>query len=106
MGVNIRRDRTLVIIAATLLSAAAVCLGGLIGWVGLMIPHICRAIVGADCRKLIPVSALLGGIFLVLVDDLARSMMIMEIPIGILIFFGRRAFLYYADLEKAEDLGD
>ena len=84
MGVNIRRDRTLVIIAATLLSAAAVCLGGLIGWVGLMIPHICRAIVGADYRKLIPVSALLGGIFLVLVDDLARSMMIMEIPIGIL----------------------
>ncbi len=84
MGVNVKRDRIIVIIAATMLSAASVCLGGLIGWVGLMMPHIARGVVGSDYRRLLPTAALFGGIFLVLMDDLARSLLVMEIPLGIL----------------------
>ena len=87
MGVNIRRDRGLVIFAATLLSASAVCLGGMIGWVGLMMPHLARGLVGADYRRLLPASALLGGAFLLVMDDIARSLLVMEIPIGILTAF-------------------
>lgn len=87
MGVNVKRDRLIVIIAATMLSAAAVCLGGLIGWVGLMMPHIARGIVGSDYRRLLPAAALFGGIFLVLMDDLSRTLLVMEIPIGILTAF-------------------
>ena len=68
-----RKYRLIFIVASTLLSAAAVCLGGLIGWVGLMIPHLARALVGVDYRRLIPASAILGGGYLILVDDISRS---------------------------------
>lgn len=54
LGINVRKYRLIFIVASTLLSAAAVCLGGLIGWVGLMIPHLARALVGVDYRRLIP----------------------------------------------------
>ncbi|MCQ5071907.1 iron ABC transporter permease, partial [Adlercreutzia sp. DFI.6.23] len=54
MGVNARRTRIVVIIAATLVTAASVCVTGVIGWVGLVIPHLCRMLVGADYRRLIP----------------------------------------------------
>lgn len=83
LGLNVRRFRLLLIAASTLLSAASVCLGGLIGWVGLMIPHLARALVGADYRRLIPASAMLGGIYLLLMDDLARSILSMELPLGV-----------------------
>ena len=84
MGVNPKVVRLAAIGAATVVSAAAVCLGGLIGWVGLMIPHLARGMVGADYRRLIPVTGLAGGSFLVLMDDLARSLSSMEIPLGVL----------------------
>ena len=61
LGVNVRRYRLIFIAASTLLSASAVCLGGLIGWVGLMVPHMARALVGADSGRLIPACAMLGG---------------------------------------------
>lgn len=83
LGVNAGRSRAVFIAAATLLSAASVCLGGLIGWVGLMIPHMARALVGADYDRLIPASAMLGAGYLVLMDDLARSLLSMEIPLGV-----------------------
>lgn len=84
LGIHIRRYRLLFIAASTLLSAAAVCLGGLIGWVGLMIPHLARGLIGADYRRMLPVAALMGGCFLLLMDDLARSLLVLEIPIGVL----------------------
>lgn len=84
LGVNPRRVRLLAILAATIISAGSVCLGGLIAWVGLMIPHLSRGLVGADYRRLLPVSALMGGCFLLLMDNLARSLTTMDIPIGIL----------------------
>ncbi len=83
LGINIRFYRLLFIGASTLLSAAAVCLGGLIGWVGLMIPHMARALVGVDYGRVIPVSAMLGAGYLILMDDLARSLLSMELPLGV-----------------------
>lgn len=83
LGIPVRRDRRVLIVASTLASAGAVCLGGLIGWVGLMIPHLARGLVGVDHRYLIPASALLGGAYLVLMDDLARWLFVMELPLSV-----------------------
>ena len=83
LGINIKWYRMMFIAASTLLSAAAVCLGGLIGWVGLMVPHMARALTGADYGKLIPASAMLGAGYLVLMDDIARSVLSMELPLGV-----------------------
>lgn len=84
MGVNVTQLRVLVIIIATLLTTASVAVGGLIAWIGLVVPHISRMLVGPDMRRLIPITALLGGIFLLVVDDIARTWLTMEIPLGIL----------------------
>ena len=101
MGVNARRIRIMVIIAATLLTAACVSVTGMIGWVGLVIPHLCRMLVGADYRKLIPASMLMGAGFLLLVDDIARLATTAEIPIGILTaFVGAPFFLYLITRRK------
>ncbi|MDO4543858.1 MAG: iron ABC transporter permease [Clostridia bacterium] len=84
LGVNTSLLRFVVIICATLLTAASVSVSGMIGWVGLVIPHLCRKLVGNDFRLLLPASMLLGGTFLLLTDDLARCLLAIEIPIGIL----------------------
>lgn len=83
LGINIRWYRLILIAASTLLSASAVCLGGLIGWVGLMVPHMARALTGVDYGRLIPASAMLGAGYLVLMDDIARSILSMELPLGV-----------------------
>ncbi len=101
MGVNARRTRIAVIIAATLITAASVCVTGMIGWVGLVIPHLCRMLVGADYRRLIPASMLMGASFLLIVDDIARLATTAEIPIGILTaFVGAPFFLYLITRKK------
>ncbi|MGI6128864.1 MAG: FecCD family ABC transporter permease [bacterium] len=84
LGVNTTVSKGIVIAAATLATAGAVCVSGIIGWVGLVIPHIARMLVGNDNRVLIPVSFSLGAGFLVLVDDLGRVLTGSEIPLGIL----------------------
>ncbi|BBP45599.1 iron ABC transporter permease [Thiosulfatimonas sediminis] len=84
LGVAVERKRILIIVVATFLSALTVTLGGMIGWVGLVIPHIVRLLLGADNRLLLPASALLGAIYLVWVDNLARMAISIEIPLGIL----------------------
>lgn len=83
LGINVKCYRIIFIAASTLLSASAVCLGGLIGWVGLMIPHMARSLTGVDYGKLIPASAMLGAGYLVLMDDIARSVLSMELPLGV-----------------------
>lgn len=101
MGVDARRLRIIVIIAATFLTAACVSVTGMIGWVGLVIPHLCRMLVGADYRKLIPAAMLMGASFLLLVDDIARLATTAEIPIGILTaFVGAPFFLYLITRKK------
>ncbi|PKM74962.1 MAG: iron ABC transporter permease, partial [Firmicutes bacterium HGW-Firmicutes-17] len=84
LGVNAGQLRLVIIICATMLTATVVSVSGQIGWVGLIIPHLARMIVGPDYRYLIPATAILGGIFLLLVDNIARTVMPVEIPLGIL----------------------
>ena len=95
MGVNARLIRLLVMVAATLVTASSVAVSGMIGWVGLVIPHLCRMLVGCDYRKLLPCSMVMGAGFLLLVDDISRVLSTLEIPIGILTaFVGAPFFLY------------
>lgn len=87
MGVDAPRVRSAVIVLATLIVASCVSISGIIGWVGLVVPHLARGLVGADYRRLLPASMLLGGTFLLVVDDIARMATTAEIPIGILTAF-------------------
>ena len=101
MGVSARLIRIVVIVAATIVTASSVCVTGMIGWVGLVIPHLCRMLVGADYRRLIPASMLMGAGFLLVVDDVARLATTAEIPIGILTaFVGAPFFLYLITRRK------
>ena len=83
LGVRVVWVRNSAILLATLLSTLTVVVAGMIGWVGLIIPHIARFLVGADNRVLLPMCALLGATFLIIVDTLCRTSMSVEIPIGI-----------------------
>ena len=95
MGVNTRLLRLAVIVCATLLTAASVAVSGMIGWIGLVIPHFCRMLFGYDYRRLLPAAALFGAAFLVVVDDIARLAYTGELPLGILTaFVGAPIFLY------------
>ena len=84
LGVDTKWMTMVLVIASTVVTASAVCISGIIGWVGLVVPHIGRMLVGPDFRKLIPVSAVLGASFLLIVDDIARTLTAAEIPLGIL----------------------
>jgi len=84
LGIDIRGNRLLVIAAATLATAGAVCVAGIVGWIGLVIPHIGRIIAGNDNRILVPVSMSLGACFLVIIDNLGRVISGGEIPLSIL----------------------
>jgi len=96
LGVDARALRLIVIVCATLVTAASVAVSGMIGWVGLVVPHLCRKMVGSDYRRLMPASMLTGALFLLLVDDVARNLLSTEIPIGILTaFLGAPVFLYF-----------
>ena len=95
MGVDTARLRVAVVLCATLMTAGSVAISGMIGWVGLVIPHFGRMIFGQDYRRLIPASSLLGAVFLMVVDNLARTMTTSEVPLGILTsFVGAPVFLY------------
>lgn len=83
LGVNVRREKLWVIALTTLMTSAAVASVGIIGWIGLIVPHLARMMVGADNRQVLPLSALLGSSLLLLADDLARSLASFEIPVGI-----------------------
>lgn len=95
LGINTRRLRLVVILCATLITSASVAVSGMIGWVGLVIPHFCRMMFGYDYRRIIPASILMGSTFLMLVDDVARIVAASEIPLGILTsFVGAPVFIY------------
>lgn len=84
LGLNYKFLRFLVITAATMITASVVSISGLIGFVGLIVPHMARLIVGPNYNKLIPASIALGGIFLLIIDNLSRSLLAAELPLGIL----------------------
>ncbi len=84
LGVNLGRERGLLILCATMLTGAAICLSGTIGWIGLVIPHLCRMIVGHNNARVLPVAALMGSFFMVAVDTISRTLTGAEIPLGII----------------------
>ena len=95
LGVETGRIRLIVIAAATLMTSAAVAISGVIGWIGLVIPHFARMLVGPDFSRLLPTSILLGAAFLLGVDTLARTVARIEIPLGVLTaFVGTPLFLW------------
>ena len=95
LGIETGRVRLTVIVAATLMTAAAVSISGIIGWIGLVIPHFARMLVGPDFSRLLPTSILLGAAFLLGVDTLARTVARIEIPLGVLTaFVGTPLFLW------------
>lgn len=95
MGVNAPKVRIGIVICSTLVTASAVSVSGMIGWVGLVIPHMMRRLVGSDYRFLMPASMLGGGIFLLVVDNVSRNATTSGIPIGILTaFIGAPFFLW------------
>lgn len=101
MGVETKHVRLMVIVGATLITAASISVAGMIGWVGLVIPHLSRMLIGCDYRKLLPTSMLMGAIFMLIVDNIARLATTSEIPIGILTsFIGAPFFLYLITKES------
>jgi iron complex transport system permease protein len=95
LGLDVVRMRIVVITAATLMTAASVAICGIIGWVGLVIPHAVRLLVGAEFSRLLPLSMLIGGTFMLAVDTLGRSIAQTEIPPGVLTaLIGAPAFIW------------
>lgn len=84
LGANVRLVRGLAIVCSTLLTAGSVCVAGTISWVGLIVPHFSRMLVGPSNQRLIPISGLLGGLFMLLVDTLTRIVGVSEMPVSIL----------------------
>ena len=95
LGLDVKTLKGLIIIGSTLLSSLSVAIGGMIGWVGLIIPHLARMLVGTNYKYLLPVSMLIGSIFLLVVDNIARCAFPQELPLGVLTaIVGTPFFLY------------
>jgi iron complex transport system permease protein len=105
LGLDVAQTRWLALSCVTGIAAASVANSGIIGWVGLVIPHFARAIVGPDHRILLPASALLGASFMLLVDLLARSLIAAEIPLGVLTaIVGAPVFMVLLHRNQSEGL--
>jgi len=102
LGINVERVKLTLLIAATLITAAAVCFCGIIGFVGIIVPHAVRLIWGPDHRFLLPLATLSGAIFLILADAAARTLLApTEIPVGVITaFVGAPFFLYLLRQKK------
>lgn len=95
LGVHLTLERGFVIVASTILTASAVSVSGTIGWIGLIIPHVSRRIVGSDNKRLLPITIVVAAIFMLIVDTIARSVCSLEIPLSILTgFIGAPIFGY------------
>jgi len=84
LGVDVRFIRTAIIIGATLMTSAAVAVSGIVGWVGLLVPHLARLIVGPAFARLLPLTIVLGAAYLLAVDTAARTIGVVEMPLGVL----------------------
>lgn len=104
MGVNSKGIRLIIIACSTLITAASVSVSGMIGWVGLVIPHLARKLVGNSYIYLMPASMLFGAIFLLLVDNVSRNLLITEIPLGILTAFIGAPFFIYLITRRGESI--
>lgn len=95
LGLPVERDKGCIIAAATLATAGAVCISGVIGWIGLIMPHVGRMLVGSEHKRLLPASIALGASFLIIVDTCARTLLPSEIPLGILTALVGAPFFVY-----------
>lgn len=100
MGINPARIRLVALTLSSVLTSISIATSGLIGWVGLVVPHLARLIVGSDFRYLLTASALLGGIFLTIVDTLSRTITTIEIPLGILTSITAIPFFMYLIMRR------
>jgi len=105
LGLNVEKNRALIVVLATLAASSAVAVSGVIGWIGLMIPHIVRMLVGPDHSQLLPLSALGGAAFLLIADDLARTAFIYEIPVGVITTLLGAPFFAYLLKSKSKKGG-
>ena len=104
VGADTRKERLLMIVCATLLTASAVCISGTIGWLGLVVPHLARMLAGDNNLRSLPLSLLVGALFLLLADTLARNLYTQEIPLGILTgFIGAPFFAWVLVRQKPAD---
>ncbi|WP_455717370.1 FecCD family ABC transporter permease [Anaerosporobacter sp.] len=103
LGVNIKVYRIIIIICATLLTTSCVSISGMVGWVGLVIPHFSRLLVGYDNRILIPISAIMGATFMLVIDNISRLIATTEIPIGILTSLVGAPFFLYLLCKEGEE---
>jgi iron complex transport system permease protein len=83
LGVNVRREKILVIVATTLITSAGTAIVGIIGWLGFIVPHLARLLIGTDNRRVVPLSAAMGASIMLVADDIIRGVSAFEIPIGI-----------------------
>lgn len=104
LGINVKTTRGLIIALSTFLTASAVCLAGTVGWVGLVIPHLGRMAVGTDNRKMLPVAVLMGGIFMIVIDTIARSLTSAELPITIITGIIGAPFYFYLLIRERQNL--
>jgi iron complex transport system permease protein len=95
LGINVRRDRIIFIAAATLSVSVAVSVSGIIGWVGLMVPHLIRMIAGPDHKRLLPLSMAGGAAFMIVADTIARNLTNYDIPVGIITAIMGAPFFVY-----------
>ncbi len=104
MGLSIKRTRVILLVISTLLTASAVAISGVIGFVGLVTPHIMRMIVGPSHKRLLPLAVILGGLFTLLADTIARGVLEnSEIPVGIITSMtGAPFFIYLLRSQKKE----
>lgn len=100
LGVNTKLSRLVIVIAATLVTSASVAIAGIVGWVGLVIPHFTRLLMGESKRYLMPGSLVMGATFLVVVDDIARAATTIDMPLGILTAFVGAPFFMYLIMRK------
>lgn len=95
-GVDIKRDKAIIIASCSVITALAVSISGVIGWVGIVVPHLARMLVGPDFRRLLPASVSLGMCYLIVIDDICRSISVFEIPLGVVTgIIGVPLFLYF-----------
>lgn len=103
LGVDTKKLQAIIILSCTVVTASSVSICGIIGWIGLVIPHVARMIVGPDHKILLPASVIMGAFFLLLIDDITRTLTTVEIPIGILTaLIGVPFFLYL--LRKSKEV--
>jgi len=95
LGVNVRRDRLIFVVASTLAVSLAVSVSGIIGWVGLMVPHLVRMMTGPDHKSLVPLSMATGATFMIFADTVARSLTTYDIPVGIITAVSGAPFFIY-----------